>query len=62
MPVSLRFAGPPSARLARRVPQLSGPHVVAMILPPIRADYRGIEIYRPAPEATRACRVTVFTG
>ncbi|SES41531.1 Surfactin synthase thioesterase subunit [Lentzea albida] len=36
--------------------------LIAMVLPPMRADYRAIETYRCAPGEPLRCPVTVLTG
>ncbi|MFD7732625.1 thioesterase II family protein [Kitasatospora phosalacinea] len=41
---------------------LSDPELRAVVLPPLRSDYRAIETYRCEPGASVACPVTVLTG
>jgi surfactin synthase thioesterase subunit len=51
------------ARLNGTQPELLGdPDIIEMIMPSVRADYRAIETYRPEPDATIGCPITVLTG
>ncbi|MGW2572262.1 thioesterase II family protein [Streptomyces sp. NPDC001537] len=41
---------------------LGDPHILRMVLPSIRADYRAAETYRPAPGPLLSCPLTALTG
>ncbi|MEV5483484.1 MULTISPECIES: thioesterase II family protein [Streptomyces] len=41
---------------------LRNPELQEMILPALRSDHRAVDSYRPAPDATVGCPISVFTG
>ncbi|MBN6040626.1 thioesterase II family protein [Amycolatopsis sp. 195334CR] len=41
---------------------LGDEEILRMIMPAVRADYRAVETYRPAPGPRLSCPVTVLTG
>lgn len=41
---------------------LADPHLRAMILPSVRADYQAVETWQPSPPPPLRCRVTAYHG